>query len=164
MRRWALIVLSLVVAGALGASCSAAGDAGSTSLSSFAASTGIGGTIPMLEKLLTRAATMLDDPTTTPNQAHTVCGVLYLATEQANSDLPAPDATVSHLLAAAYSEVGAASDACDKAVGNSAELATFRAHRSAAIGLLTEASSALEARLGTLSTATTTPPGDQVSQ
>ena len=154
MRRAFLAGVVLLVAGLLGTACSPAGNAGSASLSSFASSTGIGGTIPMLESLLA----------TTVNQAHTVCGVLYLASEQANSDLPSPDATISRLLAGAYSEIGAASEACDKAVGNPAELAKFKAHRSAAIGLLTEATAALEARLGTLSTSTTTPPGDQASQ
>jgi hypothetical protein len=164
MRRAITLLAALLTAGALAASCSSAGDAGGTSLSSFASSTGIGGTLPMLERLLATAATTLAKPGTTANEAHTVCGVLYLSVEQANSDLPAPDATVSHLLAAAYSELGAAADACDRAVGDPAQLAAFEQHRAASLGLLTEATAALEARLGTLSTATTTPPGDQSGQ
>jgi hypothetical protein len=43
---------------------------------------------------------------------HTVCGVLLVETEAANSSLPTPDAQLNRLLATAYNELGEGANVC----------------------------------------------------
>ena len=52
---------------------------------------------------------------------HTVCAVLYLESEQANSALPTPDRQATTLLAEAYDNLGAGANVCYDAAHNAAK-------------------------------------------
>jgi len=72
----------------------------------------------------------LRDESVSANALHTVCAVLLLDAESANSSLPSPDDQANALLAKAYNNLGAAANTCYDA-------ATSTARRRAAISFLT---------------------------
>jgi hypothetical protein len=59
-----------------------------------------------------RAANELGKSDATSNDLHTICAVLTLDAEQANSSLPTPDRQATALLATAYNDIGAGANKC----------------------------------------------------
>ncbi len=58
------------------------------------------------------AANNLRNPKATKADLHTVCAVLYLDAQQANSSLPTPDDQATQLLGKAYNYFSAAANSC----------------------------------------------------
>ena len=159
MRRRGLV--GLVAAGLLVSACSgpsASRDAHADTRH-WITSTGLGGTIATLQRTTATAERLVSDPTHDPNDLQTVCSVLLLGVQQANGDLPAPsDHQLSALLAAAYSDLGAAATACGTSGFGSAQLAAFERSRHQGLEALSEASARAEGVMGApLSTSTTFP-------
>ena len=119
----------------------------------------LGGTIATLQHTTATAERLVADPTTSPNDRQTVCSVLLLGVQQANGDLPAPaDSALSSLLAAAYSELGAAATACGSATFDATTRTSFERARHRGLASLSEASARAEVLTGgPLSTSTTFP-------
>jgi len=87
-------------------------------------------------------------PGVTPDQAHTICGVMLVDTERANSSLPTPDPTLTSLLSAGYEALAAAAHHCYRAVGDPVEERAFHRSRTQALALLSEAQLRAEAAIG----------------
>ena len=64
------------------------------------------------------SATALHDSSMTNLDLHTVCAVLFLESEQANSALPTPDHQTTTILAKAYNNLGAGANTCYDAAHN----------------------------------------------
>jgi hypothetical protein len=58
------------------------------------------------------AASALRSPSTSVNELHTVCGVLLLDAQQANTPLPTPDDQATALLNGAYENLAGAANEC----------------------------------------------------
>jgi len=81
-------------------------------------------------------------------ERHTVCAVLLVDAEAANSALPSPDAQVTTLLSKAYDSFGAGANHCYDAGTNPVQLADAVKALTSGASLLAEAS----ARIATVST------------
>jgi hypothetical protein len=93
--------------------------------------------------------TAIKDEHTTAAQLHTVCAVLDFETLQAYASLPSPDNQITHLLTAAYTNLGDGANECYAA-------ATSPAKRAAAASYLHRAGavfSEVQARLSALGVA-----------
>jgi hypothetical protein len=153
-RALVLAVTALLLAGCAGGDQSGSP---STKLREFNVGTGLGASIASLRTTSANAAGALASGAST-NSLHTVCGVLLLATEQANGNLPSPDPTLTSLLAKAYDEMGAAANDCYGAAGSPAKRAAFDVRHHLSLSLLAEAQARAEAILGgALTTQTTVP-------
>ena len=159
MRR--LGCLAVLALGMLAANCSGPSTATSqhTATRHWISTTGLGGTIATLQHTTATAERLVADPTTSPNDRQTVCSVLLLGVQQANGDLPAPaDSALSSLLAAAYSELGAAATACGSATFDATTRTSYERARHRGLASLSEASARAEVLTGgPLSTSTTFP-------
>jgi hypothetical protein len=71
---------------------------------------------------------------------HTVCAVLYLETEQANSALPTPDHQTTTLLGRAYNNLGAGANVCYDAANITAKRARALRYLTLGVAELSEAS------------------------
>ncbi len=71
---------------------------------------------------------------------HTVCAVLYLESEQANSALPTPDRQATTLLAEAYDNLGAGANVCYDAAHNAAKRDRALQYLTRGVAQLSEAS------------------------
>lgn len=78
------------------------------------------------------AVEALADPSSSPNELHTVCGVLQTDDEAAYNSLPTPDASATGLLNRAYNQLGAGASHCYDA--GDAPLARARALRELTAG------------------------------
>ena len=65
------------------------------------------------------SATALRTKSAPTSELHTVCAVMLVESEEANSALPTPDHLASSLLAKAYGNLGAGANVCYKAGANS---------------------------------------------
>ncbi|MEI6710418.1 MAG: hypothetical protein WCL17_05500 [Actinomycetota bacterium] len=72
------------------------------------------------------AANNLRNPKATKADLHTVCAVLYLDAQQANSSLPTPDDQATRLLGKAYNYFSSAANACYDASSLMARPAVLR--------------------------------------
>ena len=79
---------------------------------------------------------------------HTVCGVMLVDVESANSTLPTPDTQATNLLSQAYEKIGAAAHECYDSVGDASKKASFARDRSAGLALLSEGQLQVESVLG----------------
>lgn len=150
------MALSIAV-GLLAASC---GGAHPDSAPHWITSTGLGGTIATLEKTTATATTLMETPDSSANERHTVCAVLLIGAQQANGDLPSPDETLSRILAGAYSQLGAAAEACAEARIDEAGARRFATARRAGLTGLVEAKARAEALTGGRLPTSTTRPND----
>jgi hypothetical protein len=82
------------------------------------------------------------------NKLHTVCGVLLVESEQANSALPTPDHLVNTLLSRAYGDLGAAANIGYKSADVPASHARALNYVSKGLGALAEASAQIRSDLG----------------
>jgi hypothetical protein len=87
----------------------------------------------------------------TPAQLHTVCGVLLLDSEAANSALPSPDHQANALLGNAYQTLGDAANTCYKAGSNAMQRARALEFLTRAVTLLTESQIRLRISAGATS-------------
>ena len=83
------------------------------------------------------------------SELHTVCAVMLVESEEANSALPTPDHLASSLLAKAYGNLGAGANVCYKA-GSNAKLRTQAINDlSLGVSQLAEASARIKSDLTT---------------
>jgi hypothetical protein len=71
---------------------------------------------------------------------HTVCAVLYLETDQANSALPTPDRQTTSLLGKAYNNLGAGANVCYDAANSVTQRSRALAYLTKGVAQLSEAS------------------------
>ena len=81
------------------------------------------------------------------SELHTVCAVMLVESEEANSALPTPDHLASSLLAKAYGNLGAGANVCYKAGSSSSKRARAIADLSLGVGQLAEASARINSDL-----------------
>lgn len=86
------------------------------------------------------SASALKNESTSSEDLHTVCGVLYYDTESANASLPTPDAQATKLLSRAYTALGDAANVCYIAAGNPARHAESLRYLSKGLADLAEGS------------------------
>jgi hypothetical protein len=85
------------------------------------------------------SARALRTPSISKADLHTVCGVLLLEAQAANSSLPTPDAQATKLLSGSYADLGAGANQCYRAESNLATRATAIASLAKGAALLAEA-------------------------
>lgn len=121
--------------------------------------TGLGGSITSIQHTMATIERLVADPTSNPNDRQTVCSVLLLGVQQANGDLPASgDTVLSSLLAAAYSDLGAAATSCGSSGFAPTQIAAFEGKRHQGLAALSQAAARAESLMGhPLSTSTTNP-------
>lgn len=133
--------------------------AGPAAIRSWAQSNGLGASLATIRNDLAKVAVQLNAPSATVNGDHTICAAMLLDADQSNANLPSPDATLSSLLAKAYSVVGSAANECYAVAADHSKLARFTTLSESARSYLAEA----EARAveligpGLLPTGTTAP-------
>jgi hypothetical protein len=161
MRRLALVVAAAVVLSTTGCANNSATSpaASAAATATWAKSTGLGSSIQSLRTDLAKSKVELTSPTSTANKRHTICAAMLLDADQANSNLPAPDGTLSSLLSKAYGAVGTAADACYAAAANHAKLPAFNEAKSSALSYFAEAEARAQSLIGpgALPTGTTAP-------
>ncbi|MCU1363766.1 MAG: hypothetical protein JWM55_1594 [Acidimicrobiaceae bacterium] len=86
------------------------------------------------------SANALRHHSTTDLDLHTVCAVLYLETEQANSALPSPDHQTTAILAKAYNNLGAGANVCYDAAHHAVQRARSLRYLTLGVAQLSEAS------------------------
>jgi hypothetical protein len=85
------------------------------------------------------AVSALRDASSTVNDLHTVCAVMYVDSQSANSSLPTPDDQATTLLGRAYGRFGTAASRCSDAGPSAAKRARAVALFEQAVALLAEA-------------------------
>jgi len=111
----------------------------STAMRSWVTQSAFSSAVTTLRTDARHAATALRDPRSTPNLLHTVCAVLSLDAQQANSALPSPDDQSTTLLGRAYTQFGRGAERCFGAAANSASRAAAITELQRAIATLAEA-------------------------
>lgn len=81
--------------------------------------------LPTVAGDVRRAANELRSTSSTSNDLHTICAVITLDAQQANSSLPTPDAQATSLLATAYDDIDAGANKCYGATSASARTAAL---------------------------------------
>lgn len=156
-RRIGIVVASLAMVSA------ACGSTSGSPTNDWIKATGLGGTIASLQRTSATAQRLMNDSAATSNERYTVCSVLLLGAQQGNGDLPAPDSTLSKILAEAYSELGTAATACAERTIGAATASRFERSRRLAMERLAEAKARAEALVGGRLSTSTTRPGDPTS-
>jgi hypothetical protein len=95
------------------------------------------------------SATALRSKKAPGSELHTVCAVMLVESEEANSALPTPDHIVSSLLAKAYGNLGAGANVCYKAGSNSTQRTKAISDLSLGVSQLAEASARIRSDLTT---------------
>lgn len=95
------------------------------------------------------SATALRSKSAPTSELHTVCAVMLVESEEANSALPTPDHLASSLLAKAYGNLGAGANVCYKAGSNSKQRTRAINDLSLGVSQLAEASARIKSDLTT---------------
>ncbi|MGA2122867.1 MAG: hypothetical protein ABSG58_00395 [Acidimicrobiales bacterium] len=95
------------------------------------------------------SATALRTKSAPASELHTVCAVMLVESEEANSALPTPDHLASSLLAKAYGNLGAGANVCYKAGSNSKQRTRAINDLSLGVSQLAEASARIRSDLTT---------------
>ena len=134
-------LLALALAGLLFAGCGTTN--ATTAVKNWATSSNVVANSATLLLDARHAATTLRVTSSSSVTLHTVCGVLLLQIQQANSSLPTPDAQLTTLLSQTYTSWGQAANEC-YAAGAS------RARRQRAVASLTQGAATLSEALARL--------------
>lgn len=110
----------------------------SSAMRSWVTQSAFHSTVATLRTDAGHAATALRDARSTPNELHTVCAVLSLDAQQANSALPSPDSQSTTLLGRAYAQIGRGAERCYGAAADSRSRATAITDLQTAIATLAE--------------------------
>jgi hypothetical protein len=94
------------------------------------------------------SAGALNETNTSSAALHTVCAVLLVDSEAANSALPSPDNQTTSLLSSAYNDLGAGANDCYKANSNEVIRHDAIEWLVKGTGLLAEASARIHAVMG----------------
>ncbi len=97
------------------------------------------------------ARRLLANTSSSGAELHTVCGVLLVDTEAANSSLPSPDHQGNTLLGNAYQRLGDAGNTCYNASDSATNRARATTYLNEAVTLLTEAQIRLRIAAGATS-------------
>jgi hypothetical protein len=119
----------------------------STAMKAWTSSSGYNASNKIISKDARHSATALGIATESANQLHTVCGVMLVDSEAANSFLPSPDHLVNRLLSKAYGSLGAGANVCYVAGTDSAKRTRALNYLSKGVGLLAEASAQIKSDL-----------------
>jgi hypothetical protein len=111
------LLVALLVAGLLLSACGTTSPA--DAMKKWVSQSAYRANLPTLTGDVRRAANELRKSDATSNDLHTICAVLTLDAEQANSSLPTPDSQATALLAKAYNDIGAGANQCYGAVSAS---------------------------------------------
>ncbi|HTB08425.1 MAG TPA: hypothetical protein VK704_01330 [Acidimicrobiales bacterium] len=95
------------------------------------------------------SATALRTKSASTSELHTVCAVMLVESEEANSALPTPDHLASSLLAKAYGNLGAGANVCYKAGASSTKRNRAIGDLSLGVAQLAEASARIKSDLTT---------------
>ncbi|MGC2484682.1 MAG: hypothetical protein WA359_00350 [Acidimicrobiales bacterium] len=95
------------------------------------------------------SATALRSKSAPASELHTVCAVMLVESEEANSALPTPDHLASSILAKAYGNLGAGANVCYKAGSNSTKRTRAMSDLSLGVAQLAEASARIRSDLST---------------
>ncbi len=95
------------------------------------------------------SATALRTKSAPTSELHTVCAVMLVESEEANSALPTPDHLASSLLAKAYGNLGAGANVCYKAGTSSTKRRRAISDLSLGVAQLAEASARIKSDLTT---------------
>ncbi|HUY43135.1 MAG TPA: hypothetical protein VMU98_05165 [Acidimicrobiales bacterium] len=133
-RRLALVAL----AGVLLAACGSIKL--STAMVSWAHDTGFLSTAKSLSVDAAHAASALRSPSSGVNELHTVCGVLLLKVQMAQTNLPTPDDQATTSLDHAYGDLGAAANECYRADRNVSKRAGALGYLARGVARLSEGS------------------------
>lgn len=146
MSRWGalLVATSLVVTSLSLTACGSV--SASTALKKWVTSANLTRNNAQLTADARHALSALQDLHTTSAQLHTVCAVLDYETLQAYASLPSPDDQVTHLLTAAYTDLGDGANECYVAAHSSVKRAAAAAYLHQAGAAFSE----VQARLSTL--------------
>lgn len=136
----------LLVAGLLLGACGSI--SASKALTAWVVQSGYLSTAKSLTNDAQRSANALKIASTSNVDLHTVCAVLDLETEQANSSLPTPDNQATSLLSRAYTNLGAGASECYGAAAYVAKRAKALHSLTSGVSYLAEAS----ARIASAST------------
>lgn len=90
----------------------------------------------------------LEDPRASAKQLHTVCGAFDFDTVSAYQSLPTPDAQVTDLLTAAYTDLGDGANVCYRADSSLAQRRRAEAYIRRAGAELSEAQARVDAVVG----------------
>jgi hypothetical protein len=104
------LLVALLVAGLLLSACGSTSPA--AAMKKWVSQSAYRANLPTLTGDVRRAANELRRSDATVNDLHTICAVLTLDAEQANSSLPTPDSQATTLLATAYNDIGAGANKC----------------------------------------------------
>lgn len=91
------------------------------------------------------SANALRKPSISKAALHTVCGVLLVDSEAANSSLPSPDAQATKLLSGAYNDLGVGANQCYGAQSDLSSRSKALASLAKGAALLAEASARIAA-------------------
>lgn len=92
----------------------------------------------------------LETPGESNRDLHTVCGVMYMESDEAGAALPSPDATATKLLGDAYIELNKGANVCYDAGASAALRASAIADLSTGVADLNEAYARVESDTGSL--------------
>lgn len=109
-------VVALLVAGLLFSACGTVSLVSATK--SWVRQSQFRQNLPTLTRDVRTSASELRLRTASGNDLHTVCAVLYVDSEAANSSLPTPDSQATALLSLAYDDFGAGANKCFDATSN----------------------------------------------
>jgi hypothetical protein len=156
-----VVLVGLAVLAFVGYGAGGAGTSPAAQLQAWNSGTQFGQGVGTLDADNARITKVLDNHAGT-GAVHADCGVLITDAESANSNLPAPNDTLTDLLAKAYTLEGDAGYACyDAGATNRRLLAESLKDRQAAEGLFTRALTLMHTLgAGVVSTTTTTTPSD----
>lgn len=84
----------------------------SVAMTSWVANSNFPNAVKTLTTDAAKVANALRNPSSSKAQLHTVCAVLYLDAQQANSSLPSPDDQSTTLLGEAYNHFSSAANSC----------------------------------------------------
>ena len=143
LRSVALLALSVAVLGAWGTQSEKAAMKSWVSESAYVANN------KTLINDARHSATALRTKSAPASELHTVCAVMLVESEEANSALPTPDHLASSLLAKAYGNLGAGANVCYKAGSNSKQRTRAINDLSLGVSQLAEASARIRSVLTT---------------
>lgn len=139
-------VAALLVAGLLLAACGSVTLA--TAMRSWVSQSQYRANLPTLTNDVRHSADQLRDAHASVNALHTVCAVLDVESEQANSSLPTPDNQATALLAKAYNDFGAGANKCYGADDNARARASALAWLTRGMAALSEGTARINVATG----------------
>lgn len=139
-------VLALFVAGLLLSACGTTDP--TAAMQKWVSQSAYRANLPTISGDVRRAAAELRTAGASSADLHTICGVLFVDAQQANSSLPTPDDQATALLATAYDDIGAGANKCYAAHANARARATALSLLSRGMAALSEGTARVNVAAG----------------